>query len=153
MPEEQDSLATEIALIKRDIRNLEILNNKLDIVTKEMNELSKLIAMQAQLQEVQERKIHSLHTSQTNEENEEKNFRSELRNRIEKLKDATVSDREEIRKLLTETLKELTEVQKKENDRLIQRITALENWKWWIMGMGVVIASIVSYIWKTLFSL
>jgi seryl-tRNA synthetase len=144
-------LITEIALIKKDIKNLERLIDNVDRLSREINELSKLIAIQHRIIETHENRIASLFDITKTDENSNTDQRSQLKERLEEMRRTTLSDRAVINQNIQKASDEIDEKFKTYMEKIETRIKALENWRWWVMGMGAVLVTILSYVWKNIF--
>jgi len=147
-----NELSTEIALIKKDIENLEVLIRKIDELSKEVNELSKLIAIQHRIVEDNEKKISSLFDITNKEDIDEGLYRGRMRDKIDSIKNEIHSDKEDLKRILSVSSSSINDKIDEDYAKTDKRLSVLENWRWWVMGMGVVIVTVISYVWKILFT-
>jgi predicted RNase H-like nuclease (RuvC/YqgF family) len=140
MSSPEEKIITELALVKRDVQNLEKLSEKIDDISKEINELSKLLAIQHRIIENHETRINSLFVSSRTDTEEEYQYRAGLNRQFQEIRDGRFTNLREIEQKFTRKI-----------ETFDQKIQELEKWKWWVMGAGAVIASFVSYMWKSVF--
>ena len=156
MSDELNQLKVDIALIKKDIRQIERFFNKVEEVSGHMSSINTSLAVQEQYNKSFEEKLIFL-------EGKIDDFnKSGIESRLA-LKDEIEETQEKLEHELTqvetgvrgdsddrtdEILKVLNEMDKKMEVKLESlgtRIRILENWRWYIMGaIGVVVFALVS---------
>lgn len=144
----EERIVTEIALIKKDIRNLEKLIEKVDKLINEINELSKLIAIQHKTIEIHEKRISALFDVTKNVESNEYAYRMQNSDKLNVLKDHITDDKNEIRVIIEKAVSDLENTIQSNYLKNEKRLSSLENWKWWIMGIGITVITTVSFIFK-----
>lgn len=151
---ETEQTVTDIAILKNEVSGLTRSYGKLEAVIEKMGEVSNNIARMLAVHEqrltthentdkelfalVEKRKeelqvdVKELHSRITTVQRE---LSSEITHTEEKIKTALEQGLAEIKKCITGEHALIADERKKMNDRL----TALENWKWFIAGVGAVI--------------
>jgi chromosome segregation ATPase len=155
-------LKTDIALIKKDISQIEKALTKLDSTLDRISGISKTLAIQERMVENHEKRLNDIDVKISVHNKEEEEFRKNLqqqiydlteanRRYIEDLKNINTTEREKRHKEVMESIyafrKELKEKDKEQDKRL----STLENWRWWIMGIGVAVTTGVTLLWRTFF--
>lgn len=159
---DQSDLKTDIALIKKDIAQIEKTLGKLDSTLDGIAGISKTLAIQERIVETHEKRLDDIDDKLSRHHREEEEFRKHLQKQIQDLGDAnrdyiselkaTNSAERELRHkevidLIDVLRKELKEKNKEQDDK----IANLENWRWWIMGIGIAVTTIASLLWGSFF--
>ena len=155
-------LRTDIALIQKDITQIEKTLSKLDSTLDGIAGISKTLAIQERIVENHEKRLDDIDEKISRHHREEEEFRKQLqkqiqelsdanRGYIEELKAANTSERETRHKEVMDSIDTLRRELKDKNKDQDAKIAALENWKWWVMGVGITATTIVSLAWKTFF--
>lgn len=136
---EVNSLKTDIALIQKDVKQIERVFQKVDTAVTQMSEIHKSLAVQENILEHNEKRIDTLEEKLLKHTEETKEFQKELNYKIEDMKVTAQSERERRHKELMESIEKLNisvsdKIQMQDN-----RITSLENWRWYIIGVSAVI--------------
>jgi len=138
---EQD-LQTEIALVKRDVDQLNKVIGKLDLTIEKLSDIATSIN---RMLAVQESRVDSHEKS--------------LGQNVEIIHDRITQHRTEVsveiekshNKIMSE-IKKLTELQQEHHNQMNERLNKLEQWRWTIVGGAVVIGFLVSKLpWDVLF--
>ncbi len=157
-----NELKTDIALIKRDISQIEVVLGKLDTSIEKIANLSKIIAIQERIVEQHEKRLDDIDEKITRHQKEEEEFRTFLQNQmhsmananreyIEDLKKTQSDARERRHREVMESIETLHKEFRKKNREQDERLSRLENWRWWIMGIGTAIVAGIGYITQKFF--
>lgn len=149
--DELNDLKTDIALIKKDVSQIERFFTKIENSIDKIASISKIIAIQERIVENHEKRLDEMDVKIARHHDEEDQFRKDLQNQLSDLKDSNAAEREKRHREVMESIKTLHDDLREKNKEQDARITNLEQWKWWLMGVGAVIAAFASYIWKALF--
>ena len=163
MPEQDLNLKTDVALIQKDLKQIERFFAKFDSALNSMSELSKHVAVQGEVLKSQAEKLQSLEMKITEHKLDDIERSKMLSERLEEHRKSAYADHERLavesqlnRKERNEEI--MTQLAKMNGSldakltKLDDRITMLEQWKWWIMGLGAVITFIAANIrWSGLF--
>lgn len=131
---EVNTLKTDVALIKKDIRQIERVFDKVDDAVSDMSELHKLAAVQEAILESAERRLAMLEENITKQTEEELEYRKELRKSLEDMKNQTIEERDNRHKEVLDSIKTMHTTLASKLDNQDKRIRALENWRWYILG-------------------
>lgn len=131
---EVNTLKTDVALIKKDIRQIERVFDKVDGAVSDMSELHKIAAVQEAILESAERRLTMLEENIAKQTEEELSYRKELRQSLEDMKNQTVKERDKRHKEVLDSIQNVHETLISKLDKQDKRITALENWRWYILG-------------------
>ena len=138
---EQD-LQTEIALVKRDIDQLNTVIGKLDLTIEKLSDIATSINRMLAVQE-------------TRVDSQEKS----LSQNVEIIHDRITDHREEVtveiekshNKIMSE-IKKLNELQRDHHNQMNERLNKLEQWRWTVVGGAVVIGFLASKLpWNVIF--
>jgi uncharacterized phage infection (PIP) family protein YhgE len=159
---DQSDLRTDIALIHKDIAQIEKTLGKLDSTLEKIAGISKTLALQERIVENHEKRLDEIDDKISLHHKEEEDFRKQLQKQIQELsesnrdyiedfKTANASEREMRHKEVIASIESLRIELKEKNKEQDGKIAALENWRWWVMGVGVAVTTIVTLAWKTFF--
>lgn len=162
MAEQQLDLRTDIALIKKDISQIEKTLGKLDSTLDGIAGISKTLAIQERIVENHEKRLDDIDTKISQHHKEEEDFRKQLqkqirdlgeanRDYIEEMKSVNTAEREARHKEVMDSIDVLRKEIREKNKEQDTKISDLEKWKWWVMGVGVTVTAIVSLAWKSFF--
>ena len=143
---EINSLKTDVALIQKDVKQIERVFNKVDDAVGQMSEILKTMAVQDMVLENTERRVFSIEESFKKNNLEEEAFRKELNLKIEDMKETANRDRDRRHRELLDSIENLNKNVGEKLDKQDKRIQALENWRWYILGIGLVIVFILNKI-------
>jgi chromosome segregation ATPase len=154
--DETNELKTDIALIKRDISQIESILSKLDTSIEKITSLSKTIAIQERIVEQHEKRLDTIDEKITRHQKDEEEFRNLLRKQmdsmatanreyIDDLKKSQFEARERRHAEVMNSIETLHKELRKKNNEQDSRLSALENWRWWLMGIGSVIIAGLGY--------
>lgn len=159
---DQSELRTDIALIMRDITQIEKTLAKLDSTLDKISGISKTLAIQERIVESHEKRLDDTDDKILRHHKEEEEFRKQLqkqiqelsdanRTYIEELKSANTAERETRHKEVMGSIDTLRKELKDKNKEQDTKIAALENWKWWVMGVGIAVTTILTLAWRSFF--
>lgn len=160
---EVNELQTDVALIKKDIKQIEKFFNKFDAALDTMSEMSKQVAVQGQVLVNTSEKLHDLEQRVEEHRKEDKartefltekleEYRSSSRNDHARLAEDSKQNRKERNEEIMQELSKLNDSLDKRLTILDNRIKILEQWKWYIMGLGGAVVFIVSEMqWPSFF--
>lgn len=163
MPEQDINLKTDVALIQKDLKQIERFFAKFDTALNSMAELSQHVAVQGEILKNTTEKLQSLEVKITEHKLDDIERNKQLSQRLEEHRKSAYDDHERLAKESALNRKERNEeimVQLSKMNgsldarltKLDHRIALLEQWKWWIMGLGAVITFIAANIkWSGLF--
>ena len=143
---EINSLKTDVALIQKDVKQIERVFKKVDDAVGQMSEILKTMAVQDMVLENTERRVFSIEESFKKNIGEEEAFRKELNLKLEDMKDNANKDRDRRHRELLDSIENLNRNMGEKLDKQDKRIQALENWRWYILGIGLVIVFILNKI-------
>jgi DNA repair exonuclease SbcCD ATPase subunit len=157
-----NELKTDIALIKKDISQIEKMMGRLDSSIDKINGISKVLAIQERVVENHEKRLNDIDEKISLHHKEEEEFRKHLqmqlnsigesnRKYIEEIKSINSAEREKRHKEVMESIETLRKELKEKNREQDTRLSKLEQWKWWVMGIAAAVTSIGSLLWKTFF--
>lgn len=159
-----DSVKTDIALIKSDIKQINKFFGRVETSLEIVTQLQQQVAVQAETLKFQGDKLEDVEDICTSYKKEEavrlnvlsdrlEEYRRMAREDHQRLSDASATKRNESNK---EILEKLDQMERSLHDRITQqtkRINALENWRYYMMGVGAVLLFLVAKLnWPQLFS-
>ena len=149
----KNSLETDIALIKRDISQIEKVFKKVDDAISQMSEILRDLAVQENVLENNEKRLEILEKKLILHTEEEKTMREEFRQEIKEIKQG---NDEALEKRHLEIVTRITAMHEDLNSKLDKqdkRIQSLENWRWYLLGAAAVIGAVIFTIpWEVFFS-
>jgi uncharacterized phage infection (PIP) family protein YhgE len=159
---DQSDLRTDIALIHKDIAQIEKTLGKLDSTLEKIAGISKTLALQERIVENHEKRLDEIDDKISLHHKEEEDFRKQLQRQIRELSESNrgyiedfkatnANEREARHKEVIASIESLRIELKEKNKEQDAKISALENWRWWVMGVGVAVTTIVTLAWKTFF--
>ena len=143
---EINNLKTDIALIQKDVKQIERVFKKVDDAVGQMSEIFKTIAVQEMVLENTERRIFSIEEGFKKNTVEEEAYRKELNLKLEDMKDTANKDRDRRHRELLDSIENLNKNMGEKLDKQDKRIQTLENWRWYVLGIGLVIVFILNKI-------
>lgn len=157
MPNEEQNLKTDVALIKKDIKQIERFFSKFDAALESMSEVSQKVAVQGEILKNTVDKLEDLDDrmdSHRQEDIERTNiiserleaYRSSSREDHARLAETSAQNRIERNKEIMNELHKMNGSLDKRLTMLDDRIKMLEQWKWYIMGLGAVIVFVLANI-------
>jgi hypothetical protein len=149
---EMNSLKTDIALIQKDVKQIERVFQKVDNAVQQMAEIHKALAVQENILENNEKRISIVEDKLIKHNEDELIFRKELNSKLEDMKTVSQIERERRHKEVLESIEKLNKNMSEKLDKQDKRISALENWRWYLLGIGAVLLFILNKIpWAALF--
>lgn len=164
MAEELSDLKTDVALIKKDVKTIEKFFNKFDSALTTMSEVSTQVAVHGEILKNTAEKLNDLETRMEEHRDEDIKRTEILSDRLEQYRASSYADHQRLadeskqnrKERNEEIMKELHKMNGSLDARLTKlddRIKMLEQWKWYIMGLGAVLVFIAGNIhWAGLFS-
>ena len=143
---EINSLKTDVALIQKDVKQIERVFKKVDDAVGHMSEILKTMAVQDMVLENTERRVFSIEEGFKKNNSEEETFRKELNLKIEDMKETANRDRDRRHRELLDSIENLNRNMGEKLDKQDKRIQTLENWRWYVLGIGLVIIFILNKI-------
>jgi predicted RNase H-like nuclease (RuvC/YqgF family) len=149
---EISSLKTDIALIQKDVKQIERVFTKVDNAVEQMSEILKTIAVQENILENNEKRVTSLEETIKRHNEEEEQFRKEFARKLDDMKETSQKERERHHRELLESIENLNKSVNDKLDNQDKRIRSLENWRWYLLGIGAVLLFIVNKLpWEAFF--
>lgn len=149
---EINSLKTDIALIQKDVKQIERVFQKVDNAVEQMSDIFKTMAVQDMVLENTDKRVSAIEENFKKHNEEEENFRKELNSKLEDMKDTAQKERQARHVELLTSIQKLNDNLSEKLDKQDERIKTLENWRWYILGIGAVIVFILNKIpWALLF--
>ncbi len=143
---EINGLKTDVALIQKDVKQIERVFKKVDDAVGQMSEILKTMAIQDIVLENTERRVFSIEEGFKKNTVEEEAFRKELSLKLEDMKDTANKDRDRRHRELLDSIENLNRNMSEKLDKQDKRIQTLENWRWYVLGIGLVIIFILNKI-------
>jgi DNA repair exonuclease SbcCD ATPase subunit len=163
MAGELSELKTDIALIKKDVKQIERFFAKFDAALEAMSDVSQKVAVQGEilkntsnkLEDIEERidehRIEDIKRAE-NISTRLEEYRRSSKEDHQRLSDTNAANRKERNEEIMKELHKMNGSLDKRLNELEQRAGVLENWKWYMMGLGVAVVAIGSQIqWAALF--
>lgn len=152
MDNEMNVLKTDIALIQKDIKQIERVFQKVDHAVVCMSEIHKALAVQENILENNEKRITVVEDKLIKYNADELAFRKELNHKLEDMRTNSRIETERRHKELLESIEKLNKNMTEKLDNQDKRISALEHWRWYLLGIGAVLLFILNKIqWVALF--
>jgi len=137
-----DNIQTELAIVKKDIDQLNKVIGKLDTAIEKLSEVATSINTMIA---VQETRIEQ--TEQSIGHNVEI-----IHERIEKHRDEVTVEIEKSHRVIMDEIRKLREDQQLHHQLVTERLTALEQWRWLMIGGAAVVGYVLANIpWTDLF--
>lgn len=143
---EINGLKTDVALIQKDVKQIERVFKKVDDAVGQMSEILKTMAIQDIVLENTERRVFSIEEGFKKNTVEEEAFRKELSLKLEDMKETANKDRDRRHRELLDSIENLNKNMGEKLDKQDKRIQTLENWRWYVLGIGLVIIFILNKI-------
>ena len=154
MADQDVNLKTDVALIKKDIKQIERFFAKFDLALASMTEIAQKVAVQGEILKNTEEKIDTLEQRMVDHKEEDIRRNQELNRKLEEHRAAAYRDHDKVAKESAanrkerneEILSQLNATQKIVENRLTkfdERVKVLEQWKWYIGGVGAAIVIVV----------
>jgi DNA repair exonuclease SbcCD ATPase subunit len=163
MAEKDTALNTDVQLIKKDIKQIEKFFTRFDTALEAMTEVSQKVAVQGEILKNTADKLEDLEERIAEHKAEDKARTEVLHRRLEdhrisarkdheKLANKTAVDRKERNEEIMLQLGKMNGSLEIRLTKIDDRIKILEQWRWYIMGIGaVVLLGIMEINWTALF--
>jgi len=152
--EEINTLITDIALIKRDINQIEKTVAKMDEGVSLNLEILKNLAVQETMIKNNEKRVEILEKKFIQHAKDESDFHKELNTHLQDIKDTAQEQREKRHKEVMDSIKDMNESVNFRLDKQDERIQKLENWRWYVLGALALVGFIFTvFPWDTLIPL
>jgi len=152
--EQINTLITDIALIKRDINQIEKSVAKMDEGLSINSEILKNLAVQETMLKNNEKRVEILEKKFIQHAKDEIDFHRELNTHLQDIKDTAQEQREKRHKEVMDSIKEMNESVNSRLDKQDERIQNLENWRWYVLGALALLGFIFTiFPWDTVFPL
>lgn len=140
MTQQENDMYTDVALIKRDIQQIEKIVNKVDGALDQMTEISKILAVQEKILENNEKRMDAIEDKFVKYSESELEHKKELNQHLEDIKEQSQIERERRHKEVMASIEKMSNSLNAKLETQDKRISALENWRWYIAGgIGVFI--------------
>jgi protein subunit release factor A len=140
----------EIELLKKDVEVITNLFNKFDVTIDKLQEiastLSKMVSIQEQRIEFQENVTKEIQNTLELRRMEHNTEIKELHTRISAVNSELTGKIEESERAILAELKKLREEISGEKTSLLDRLAAVEGWKWMLTGVFAVVVWLVSQV-------
>jgi hypothetical protein len=155
---------TDIALIKRDIKQIEKFFAKVELAMESLQDMAKTAAVQDETLKNTKEHIEFLDDLMERHRKEDEKRVELIANRLEEYRKSTREDHQRLAdhsarnrtKRNEEIMEALNEMALKMDKQMAEhnkRINVLENWKYYMMGVGAVIVVLIAKIsWPEIFS-
>lgn len=163
MSDEVSDLKTDIALIKKDVKQIERFFAKFDAALEAMSEVSQRVAVQGEIlknaiskiEELDERmdqhRIEDMKRSEIISDRLEQ-YRVSSKEDHQRLSDQSAKNRKERNEEIMAELSKMNGSLDVRLQNLDSRIQKLENWKWYMMGITAVIVFVATQVnWTAFF--
>tara|TARA_E500000318_G_C3413436_1_gene154502 strand:+ start:122 stop:589 length:468 start_codon:yes stop_codon:yes gene_type:complete len=146
----QPASSTDLELLKKDVSMLSGFMGKLDTaidkLTDVANSLDRVIAVHEEKLEAHEKIDQELYALIEERRKESKEQYDLLHLRISGMKDDIDTDMKSVIKEINENIKEMKEFNSAHHDDVSERLTKLEMWKWYVLGMATFGGFLLSFI-------
>jgi hypothetical protein len=146
MADDYNTIKTDVEIIKRDINAIQGFSVKIDDAIEKMaevsNSISKMLIVHENKLSNHDQMIDGIKLAMSERKNDFEKQVELLHTRITSMKDENHLEREKYHKELLAALKDIADTQSK----LDQRITTLEQWKWYVLGAAGVIGFIIAEV-------
>lgn len=144
--EDLNTLKTDVEIIKRDISSVQNFSNKIEDVIEKMaevsNSITKMLIVHENKLQNHDQQIDGLKTSIFERKVDFEKHVEMLHKRITDMKDENHQEREKYHKEVIAALKDIAD----SNRVLDQRITTLEQWKWYVLGIAGILGFIIAQV-------
>ena len=152
MTQQENDMYTDVALIKRDIQQIEKIVNKVDGALNQMSEISKILAVQEKILENNGKRMDGIEDKFVRYSENELEYKKELNQHLEDIKSQSQIERERRHKEVMSSIEKMSNSLNAKLDTQDKRITTLENWRWYIAGgIGAIIFLVKIVPWPNFF--
>jgi len=160
---EINSLKMDLALIKRDVKQIEVVFQKIDSNVAQMTDVLRTLAVQESILTQNEKKIDRVEEKLISHGEDEEQFRKELSRKLEDMRCFAQKERDRQHREIMDSIEKLRvsfNDKIKEQDKKIEqgikdtneRMTIIERWKWYVGGALAIISFIAAKIsWSSFF--
>jgi molecular chaperone GrpE (heat shock protein) len=160
---EINSLKMDLALIKRDVKQIEVIFQKIDSNVAQMTDVLRTLAVQESILTQNEKKIDRVEEKLISHGEDEEQFRKELSRKLEDMRCFAQKERDRQHREIMDSIEKLRvsfNDKIKEQDKKIEqgikdtneRMTIIERWKWYVGGALAIISFIAAKIsWSSFF--
>lgn len=163
---EQNDVKTDIALIKKDVKQIERFFDKVDTVMTEMSDITKSLAVQQQIIEHFSSKLEDLEEKMEEHKSEDIKRTEVLHKRLSEYRESSKEDHKRLsdesaanrKQRNQEIMAELGKLNGNLEKRIIDmsdkiedqdgRIRSIENLKWWLLGAVAAVTFLVQFLSK-----
>ncbi|WP_396180011.1 hypothetical protein [Flavobacterium sp.] len=146
MADDLNKLKTDVEVIKRDIGAIQTFSGKIDDAIEKMaeisNSISKMLIVHENKLQNHDQQIDGIKVSMSERKSDFEKQVDLLHKRISDMKDENYADREKHHQELLTAIKQIADNHKALDDR----ITVLEQWKWYVMGGAVVVGFVIAQV-------
>ena len=155
MADELNAVKTDIALIKKDIKQIGRFFDKVDIAVDAMSDIQKALAVQHQIitnfgdkvdnveSRVEENRIESMKADAVYTDRLEQ-YRLSSKEDHQRLSDTNMENRRERNAEIMEALSKLNGNLDKRISQIENRLASVEKWKWYMMGLSESVIFIIT---------
>jgi hypothetical protein len=141
-----NTIKTDVEIIKRDIITVQAFSNKLEDVIDKMadvsNSITKMLVVHENKLQNHDQQIDGLKSSIYERKTDFDKHVDMLHRRISDMKDDNHKEREKYHKEVIAALKDIAD----SNRALDQRVSKLEQWKWYVLGVSGIVGFLLSQI-------
>jgi ElaB/YqjD/DUF883 family membrane-anchored ribosome-binding protein len=165
----EPDIRTDVALIKKDISQIEKMLLKLDSAIERFDETNQRLFSVETLMKIMEQKLVTAQEDAAMRRRESENSVREIKQQMTSMEMSSEESLNqkmdkiflELKEMRIDTTKSFVavaeEMKKQKNDtekamrNIEDRIAKLENWKWWVMGVATAVTTLISLLWKNIF--
>tara|TARA_R110000868_G_scaffold125206_2_gene330838 strand:+ start:90 stop:584 length:495 start_codon:yes stop_codon:yes gene_type:complete len=159
----ESNLKTDVALIQKDLKQIERFFTKFDTALIAMADVATKVAIQGEILKNTTEKLQSLEAKITEHKTEDLARNKAFNDKLDEHRKSAYSDHEKLaaesaanrKERNEEIMTQLAKMNGQLDKRLLtidERVKTLEQWKWYIMGLGAVITFVAANIkWSGLF--
>jgi hypothetical protein len=146
MADDYNTLKTDVEIIKRDVSAIQGFSVKIDDAIEKLaevsNTISKMLIVNDNKLQNHDQMIDGIKLAMSERKNDFEKQVDMLHVRISSMKDENHAERDRYHKELLAAVKEISDMQKS----MDERITTLEQWKWYVLGAAAVIGFILAQV-------
>jgi hypothetical protein len=146
MADDYNTLKTDVEIIKRDVIAIQGFSVKIDDAIEKLaevsNTISKMLIVNDNKLQNHDQMIDGIKLAMSERKNDFEKQVDMLHVRISTMKDENHAERDKYHKELLAAVKEISDMQKS----MDERITTLEQWKWYVLGAAAVIGFILAQV-------
>lgn len=146
MADDYNTLKTDVEIIKRDVSAIQGFSVKIDDAIEKLaevsNTISKMLIVNDNKLQNHDQMIDGIKLAMSERKNDFEKQVDNLHIRITSMRDENHNERDRYHKELLAAVKEISDMQKS----MDERITTLEQWKWYVLGAAAVIGFILAQV-------